>query len=41
MDVFVRRYIHENLCYRFVMLADGAAAFAVEAVIKNRRVGAW
>ena len=38
MDAFVRRYIHENLCYRFVMLPDGAAAYAVEAAIKN---GEW
>ena len=38
MDAFVRRYIHENLCYRFVMLPDGAAAYAVEAAIKS---GEW
>jgi hypothetical protein len=38
MDAFVRRYIHENLCYRFVMLPDGAAAYAVEAEIKS---GGW
>ena len=38
MDAFVRRYIHENLAYRFVMLPDGAAAYAVEAAIKN---GEW
>ena len=38
MDVFVRRYIHQNLCYRFVMLPDGAAAYAVETAIKN---GEW
>src|SRR5262249_36270127 len=38
MDAFVRRYIHENLCYRFVMLADGAAAYAIEAAIKS---GVW
>jgi hypothetical protein len=38
MDAFVRRYIHENLCYRFVLLPDGAAAYAVEAAIKN---GQW
>jgi hypothetical protein len=38
MDAFVRRYIHENLCYRFMMLPDGAAAYAVEATIKN---GKW
>jgi hypothetical protein len=35
MDAFVRRYIHENLSYRFVMLPDGAAAYTVEAAIKN------
>ena len=38
LDAFVRRYIHENLCYRFVMLPDGAAAYAAEAAIKS---GAW
>ena len=38
MDAFVRRYIHENLCYRFVMLPDGAAAYAVETAIKS---GGW
>src|SRR5262249_45124199 len=38
MDVFVRRYIHENLHYRFAMLPDGAAAYAVEATIRN---GEW
>jgi hypothetical protein len=38
MDAFVRRYIHDNLSYRFVMLPDGAAAYAVEAAIKN---GKW
>jgi hypothetical protein len=38
MDAFVRRYIHENLCYRFCRLADGATAFAAEASIKT---GNW
>ena len=38
MDAFVRRYIHENLCYRFVMLPDGATAYAVESAIK---CGEW
>src|ERR1700736_5248346 len=38
MDAFVRRYIHENLCYRFVMLPDGAAAREVEAAIRR---GEW
>jgi hypothetical protein len=38
MDAYVRRYIHENLSYRFTLLLDGAAAYAVEAAIKN---GGW
>lgn len=38
MDAFVRRYIHENLSYRFRMLPDGATAYAVEAAIKR---GEW
>jgi hypothetical protein len=38
MDAFVRRYIHENLLYRFVMLLDGAMAYAIEAAIKG---GEW
>ena len=38
MDALVRRYIHENLCYRFVMVPAGAAAYAVEAAIKS---GDW
>ena len=38
MDAFVRRYIHENLCYRFVLLPDGSAAYALEAAIKS---GHW
>jgi hypothetical protein len=38
MDAFVRRYIHENFSYRFVILADGAAAYTIEAAIKS---GEW
>jgi hypothetical protein len=38
VDAFVRRYIHENLRYRFAMLPDGATAYAAEATIKS---GAW
>jgi hypothetical protein len=38
LDAFVRRYIHENLSYRFVLLPDGSAAYAVEAAIKK---GEW
>jgi hypothetical protein len=38
MDAFVRRYIDENLSYRFVKLADGKAANALEAAIK---CGKW
>jgi hypothetical protein len=37
MDAFVRRYIHENLSYRFAMLPDGAMAYAAEAAIKSGR----
>lgn len=38
MDAFVRRYIHENLCYRFIVMPDGVAAYAVEAAIRR---GQW
>jgi hypothetical protein len=38
LDAFVRRYIHENLSYRFVVLPDGAAAREAEASIKR---GKW
>jgi hypothetical protein len=38
MDAYVRRYIHENLRYRFVLLPDAASAYEIEAVIKN---GGW
>jgi hypothetical protein len=38
MDAFVRRYIRENLNYRFVMVPDGAAAYATEKAIKR---GEW
>jgi hypothetical protein len=38
MDAFVRRYIHENLNYRFAILPDGAAAYSTETMIKN---GGW
>jgi hypothetical protein len=38
MDAFVRRCTHENLSYRFVVLPDGAAAYALEAAIKS---GEW
>ena len=38
-DGCVRASVHpQNLCYRFVMLPDGAAAYAVETAIKN---GEW
>jgi hypothetical protein len=37
-NAFVRRYIHENLCYRLLMLPDGRKASAVEATIKS---GGW
>jgi hypothetical protein len=35
------RYIHENLLYRFIFLPDGAAAYAVEAAIKNGNWVLW
>jgi hypothetical protein len=35
MDAFIRRFIHEHLSYRFVVVPDGAAAFAAEASIKT------
>lgn len=38
MDAFVRRYIHENLQYRFVILPDGITALAIERAIKR---GEW
>ena len=38
MDAFVRRYIHENLRYRFQMVPDGATGYRIEAAIKN---GDW
>ncbi len=34
----MRKYIHENFRFRFVILPDGAAAYVVEAAIKN---GGW
>jgi hypothetical protein len=41
MDAFARRYIHENLSYRFVMMPDGAAAYSAEKTIKERKMGVW
>jgi hypothetical protein len=38
LDAFVRRYVHENLSYRFVTTPDGAAAYAAEKAIKR---GEW
>jgi hypothetical protein len=38
MDALVRRYIHENLYYRFVVLPDGPAAYTIETAIKG---GEW
>jgi len=33
MDAFVRRYIHENLRYRFLMVSDGPTAFKYERAV--------
>jgi hypothetical protein len=38
MDGYVRKYIHANLGYRFITLANGKMAFEIEKVIKN---GEW
>ena len=38
MDALVRKYIHENLGYRFMVTHDGPSAYSIEANIKN---GAW
>jgi hypothetical protein len=38
LDALVRRYIHQNLDFRFAMLPDGGAARALEAAIKS---GKW
>jgi hypothetical protein len=35
LDAFVRRYIHQNLRYRFLMVPDGATGDRIEAAIKN------
>jgi hypothetical protein len=37
MDAFIRRFIHENLSYRFVVVPDGATALVTEAQIKAGR----
>ena len=38
MDALIRRYIHENLSYRFVMLPNSKAAGDLEAAIQD---GKW
>ena len=38
MDAFVRQYIHENLGYRFIIVPDGIAAYAIEHSLKS---GEW
>jgi hypothetical protein len=38
MDAFVRRYIHQNLRYRFLMVPDGATAYRIEGMVKD---GDW
>jgi hypothetical protein len=38
MDAYIRRYIHEHLNYRYVILPDGKTALAIEATIKS---GSW
>jgi hypothetical protein len=38
MDAFVRRYIHEQLGYRFVVTTDGASAYKIERSVCS---GEW
>ena len=38
MDAFVRRFVHANLRYRYLMLPDGATAYRCESAIEN---GEW
>jgi hypothetical protein len=38
MDALVRRYIHDQLLYRYIIVQDGKAALAIETAIKS---GAW
>src|ERR1700746_911805 len=35
MDALVRTYIHKHLAYRFVMVRDGASAYAIERTIQK------
>jgi hypothetical protein len=35
MDALVRRFIHDNLSYRFVTLPDGASSLALESTIRR------
>ena len=41
MDAFVRRYIHESLCYRFVMLPDQGRSIRSGNGHQEWRMGAW
>jgi hypothetical protein len=38
MDALVRRYIHDELVYRDIVVQDGKEALAIEAAIES---GAW
>jgi hypothetical protein len=38
LTAFARRYTHQNLRYRFLMVPDGATGYRIEAAIKN---GGW
>jgi hypothetical protein len=38
MDALVRRYIHDHLLYRYVIVQDGRVALSIEAAIK---AGTW
>jgi hypothetical protein len=38
MDAFVRRFIHDELLYRYIIVEDGKEALSIESAIKS---GAW
>ena len=38
MDALVRRYIHDELLYRYIIVQEGKEALVIEAAIKS---GAW
>jgi hypothetical protein len=39
MDAFVRRYIHDELLYRYIIVENGREALAIETAIKSGGLG--